>query len=175
MLPLHFLLITILAAIFIQDIKSRTVYWFWFPMLVALLLLEHTLINKEPLIVQFQTIAINLGFLFIQLSIVSLYLSIKHRKWINISQNLIGWGDILFLVSLAFYFSPLTYILFYVGSLLIISVCWLLLILFFRINNKQIPLAGLQAALFIVFLITDWLYPHIGLSKGDWLSIYLYR
>src|SRR5258707_3905758 len=100
---------------FIQDIKNRSVYWFLFLVLIILLIilniLQHHLFTES-----WQPVLINLSFLLLQFMLVSLYFSIKNQRWIIITTNLLGWGDILFLLSITFYLSVLNFLFFYVIS-----------------------------------------------------------
>jgi hypothetical protein len=170
-LTLQILTVVILSGIFIQDFKSRSVYWFWFPALVMLFMI---------LKLQTQTISevmnaslANWAFIIVQLLFVSIYFSIKNKQIINITNNLLGWGDVLFLLTAATYFSTLNYILFYILSLIAIVLIWIPALLLLKKKYEQIPLAGLQSLLFIVCLIADWLIPRIDLTRDEWLMHYL--
>jgi len=169
------LIVFVLVAIFVQDLKSRAVYWFWFPVLVCLFSIDGYFVRHQLIRMQWLSASIDLLFIGAQLLLVSLYFSIKQRQWVNISRELLGWGDILFLVSIAFYFSILNYLLFYISSLIIICVFVLLCRIFSVKNNQQIPLAGLQALILIVFLVVQLLDKNIDLTSDNWLLHYLYR
>ncbi|PTQ92456.1 hypothetical protein C8P68_11256 [Mucilaginibacter yixingensis] len=152
----------LLLLIFKQDVKDRMV-WVWaFPLLaVALAWLNY----REQHIYDFRQLAVNLIFLFVQLGLVSLYFSIKNKTWTNITSELLGWGDILFLCALAFYLPVVNFIVFYLSSLLLILLYWVLR----KPNNRHIPLAGLQALLFALLLCSGWLVPALNLQQTDWI------
>lgn len=175
MLIVQVLITLVLLAIFIQDLKSRRVYWFWFPLLIFLFIVDVHIVYHQTIYMQWQSTSINLLFIGVQLLLVTIYFSIKHRQWVNISKELLGWGDILFLVSIAFYLSILNYLLFYISSLVIISVFTFMFRILSFGNNKQIPLAGLQALILIVFLVVQLLDQNIDLTSDNWLLHYLYR
>jgi hypothetical protein len=162
-----FILITLLL-IFIQDWKNRAVYWFFFPLLAASLLflnyLTHT--GAEGI---WQPTVINIGFLVLQLLPVTVYFSIKEKRPVNITRNLLGLGDILFLWSIAFYLSVLNFLFFYIASLVCVLLFWMLHQLAVSKKDKQIPLAGIQALLFTVLLAIDWCYLHVHLNDDTWL------
>lgn len=165
MLVLKILILAMLIAVFIQDIKSRSVYWVSFPLLaVALSVLNFREHGKAGIV---PTVFINLLLLAGQLLLISIYFSLKKGRWINITGNLLGWGDILFLISIAFYLSVLNFLFFYVSSLIIVLSVWLIWQLVEK--NKKIPLAGLQALFFAVFLASDWWLGLIDLTSDDWL------
>lgn len=161
----------VLAGIAFQDLKSRSVYAFWFPALAAgficyRLLLPH---NDEPL---FTVIGTNLVFLFLQFLLVSAYFSFKQRQWVNITSGLLGWGDILFLISTAFFLSVINFLLFYVLSLIVVLITWLAWLQLSGTKNRHTPLAGLQAILFAAVLSADWFYAAIDLTGDGWLLNY---
>jgi hypothetical protein len=81
-----------------------------------------------------------------------LYFILKHKKWINMTDQYIGWGDVLFMLAIVPLFSPLSYMLFYVTSLLMT----IILVLIAQLIHKRmtfIPLAGIQACCLIVLLL----------------------
>ena len=117
---------------------------------------------------------INVVFLALQLALLTVYFSIKEGRAINITKNLIGWGDLLFLVAIAFYFSVLNYILFYVLSLVLTLIVWKIWTVR-RASSKEVPLAGLQAMIFLIFAVCDWLSPQLKLTDDQWLYILFYR
>jgi hypothetical protein len=167
-LVIKLLILLTLVLIFVQDIKSRSVYWFLFPVLIILFILlnvqQHHLFTES-----WQPVLINMSFLLLQFLLVSLYFSIKNRRWVMITANLLGWGDILFLLSITFYLSVVNFLFFYVISLSFVLMIWLLWQLVSKEKNKQIPLAGLQALFFTVFLASDWWLKFIDLTQDAWL------
>jgi len=133
----------------------RSVHWFWFPLLaVALVALRY--IESSTAFEILISAAINIAFLFAQLLLVTIYFSVKQGRLINITKGLLGWGDILLIVSIAFYLSSINFIFFYIISLVVVLLGWLTYIKFISIIQQQIPLAGLQAILFALVLITSY-------------------
>lgn len=80
---------------------------------------------------------------------------------------LLGWGDVLFVGCLACFCSPLHFIGFYMGSLLVVLVCWGSYQLITPGKNSTIPLAGLQALLLAVVLLTSSYYPLLDLTTDE--------
>jgi hypothetical protein len=168
-LLLKIAIIIVLLLLFIQDLLARSVYWFLFPLLIAGLIGvggEHLSFAErcEPTL-------INLMFLALQLVVLSLYFSLKHKKWVNITRELIGIGDVLFLFSIAFYCSTLNYLFFYIISLITVLLCWLIFQGISANKNRQIPLAGLQSLIFAVFLAGDWWLGLFNLTDDAWLLL----
>lgn len=150
-------ILALLLLIFAQDLRSRSVYWFLFPVLTALfMLLTFSHAYAWP------TVLINIGFLLLQFLLVSVYFSVKRGRRVNITAGLLGWGDLLFLLSIAFYLSVLNFLFFYIASLLFV-------LLFAAKRYKHIPLAGLQALLFLIFLATDWWVKPFNATSDGWL------
>ncbi len=168
MLLLQILIPIILLLIFVQDILSRSVYWIVFPILVISFVTLRVISNKQLADVPW-TVLVNCCFLTLQLLLVSAWFSLRRGKLVNIMSELLGWGDILFLISLCFYLSVLNFLFFYIISLISILLLW------FGYQNtvvkkdRYIPLAGLQAILFMFFFITDQWIKHVDLTKDDWL------
>lgn len=167
MLLLKIVILIILLLLFIQDISSRSVYWFLFPVLSICLVIVR--IQSQSLTELWQPALINIGFVTLQLLLLTLYFSFKNRRWINITAQLLGLGDVLFLLSIAFYLSVLNYLFFYITSLTAVLSFWLI---FQRVTAKKsdhIPLAGLQGLIFGVFLAGEWRFGLFDLTDDTWL------
>jgi hypothetical protein len=165
---LEILILIILGLIFIQDWLSRSVYWIMFPLLIACLLILRYLQNGN-FSSFWQTTLINVGFILIQMILVSTYFSFKNKKLTNITNHLLGLGDILFLFSIIFYLSVLNFLLFYIVSLIAILIGWLTWQMVSSKKSKEIPLAGLQAIIFMLFLAGDWWAKLFDLTDDTWL------
>ena len=168
LLLIQIITLAVLLVIFLQDISSRSVYWILFPLLTGLFigirLISQTL-NWDA----GQSLIINLGFLSLQFLLVSAWFSFKSGKWINITAQLLGWGDVLFLVSIAFYLSVLNFLFFYMISLVGVLVVWLIWQSIAGKTQKHIPLAGFQAILFMMFLANGWWLANYDMTHDDWL------
>src|ERR1041385_2387349 len=138
--------------IFFQDVKSRSVYWILFPALTGLLLLLH-FFQSSGLIWSWQSVVFNVAFFLAQLLLVTLYFSIRNKKLTNITGELLGIGDVLFILSVAFYLPIFNFLFFYIASLIIVLAFWLIWQSISMKKIKHIPLAGLQALLFAGFLL----------------------
>ncbi len=159
-----------LATILIQDLKSRAVNWILFPVLCGLLVWLYGLENNgtKDLI---WSVPFNCGFLTLQLLLVSLYFSIKNKRWTNITSSQLGWGDILFLLCAGIYLSRAHFLAFYILSLVIILI---LLPLWQMLPGRKIttiPLAGLQALLFGLLLCAEWWLDIFKFNNGRWLNL----
>jgi hypothetical protein len=165
-------LLPVLMLIFLQDMWFRAVHWALFVLLATGLGSLQYLVRPDISQVMIQVLS-NLGFLVLVLILVTLYFSLKKGKLVRLTDELMGWGDILFLAATGFYLSPLNYILFFIVSMPLALLLWLLWRSMSKNKNNHIPLAGFQSLLFIVFLAGDWWCFHKNISDDNWLLLYL--
>lgn len=170
MILLQIVMILCLAFICYQDLVYRAVYWFCFPVLaVVMLMLKYNFSGLEEALTQ---AGYGLAFLTVQLAILWIYFSIKKKTLVNLTNDYLGWGDVLFLVAIAFYLSPASYIIFYVISLIAVLLYTLLAALLSdNARNPHIPLAGLQAALLVLMVLVDYVSPKFMLYDDSWLYL----
>lgn len=168
MVLLEVSVLLVLLAIVAQDFNSRSVYLLLFPVLLVLLILlkgfAHLLSSET-----FTTVLINLGFLVLQLALLTVYFSVKRRSFVNITTELLGWGDILLLVCIAFYLSVLNFLFFYLSSLLLALIGWVLYTTLTGKKDQHIPLAGLQGIILFIYLAGDWFFKGVDLTNDAWL------
>ncbi len=174
MLLTRILILLVLLVIFVQDIKSRSVYWILFPLIVVLFIVSD-LVSQRSIGDLWLPVLFNLGFLVLQLLIITCWFSLKEKRWVNISANLLGWGDILFLVSISFYLSFANFLFFHIVSLLLVLTSWLIWQFFVNQKTKHVPMAGMQALVFAVFLSSDWWLLHFDTTNDTWLLHFLIK
>lgn len=166
MIWLQILILVFLAFICYQDMLYRAVYWWCFPILAVLMVLLKY--NTSGIQQTLTDAGYGLLFLMVQIFILWIYFSAKHKKIINITDNYLGWGDVLFLIAIPFYLSPVNYVLFYIVSLILVLL-YALATAKLITNNKHIPLAGLQAALLGIAMIMDYIISNLELYSDNWL------
>lgn len=155
MILTNILILVLTLIIFVQDLIFRAVSWVVFPSLTILFFFQKWI--KGELLREVTTGWLyNIIFLFVQLLLVSIYFSIKTRSWTNIMRELLGWGDVLFLVCIGAYYTFIPYITFYVSSIVLALALWLLIQQLLQSASKQIPLAGLQALIFAGLFLFQW-------------------
>lgn len=142
-------LLVILTLVTYQDFKHRAVYWILFPVLALGSILvadwnEFTFISW----------GINTIFISFQLGVLWLYFFTKEKKAYNYINKYLGLGDVLFMVVLIFWFTPINFIIFFITSL---SISLLYILLFQRkvLSSYKTPLAGIQASLLGSLIILD--------------------
>ena len=95
----------------------------------------------------------NSGFVAFQLLMMMGYFTLKNRKWTNIINTYIGIGDILFFLILSLAFSPVNFIIFFLGSLLLTIGGYSIYKIFKSNVNTEIPLAGTMAIILMICVI----------------------
>ncbi len=156
-----FLILLILLTLSIltyQDFKERAISWLTIPTLI-ILFSAGAVIESTSFRDYLMDVGINLTFVAIQMAILFIYFSLRAGKLTNLINTKIGIGDILFFIALTFAFSPVNFILFYVGSLSIITISFLFMKLLFKNISPEIPLAGAMAALLIIWYFVALLIP----------------
>lgn len=134
-----FLLIPSLLLIVYQDFKYRLISWWILPILLLLVLLGQNSQSYYQIVINS---AINISFLLLQYILLSLYFSFKNKAWVKLTHQHIGWGDLWFLLIIAFAFPSLHFILIYVGGLFFSLLLYMILKSFKLLVQETVPLAG---------------------------------
>lgn len=116
-------------------------------MLFPLILAGAMALNWENL--NWTTIAYNAGFLMVLLLGLTLYLSLKFEKWINITDGFFSIGDILFLVAIIPLFTFQWYIVFFTFGTMLTLVFHVVATVFKP--QDSIPYAGYMALVGIAY------------------------
>lgn len=150
------LLLVLLFLIVFQDIKYRAISWVVLPVIVFLFAYRQgSMLGVNVLL---SNTGINFSFVVLQYGLLSLYFSIKNKHLVNIIDQYIGLGDVLFFVVLCFAFSPVNYIAFYFGTTIFTLIAVLAYNVFSKKSSAQIPLAGIQSAWMAVLLMFNSLW-----------------
>ena len=141
----------LLGIIAFQDFKYKAVSWIVFPILFLLSVLS--VLQESAFEYVAGQLMLNLIFIAFQLFILTVYFTIKNRKFINIGKNYLGLGDILFFVVLAASFSFLNFVFIYILSLFGIAIIYMLYRIIKKNAAEKIPLAGGMAIVMISCLL----------------------
>ena len=156
-------LICIIVCIFCQDLRQRAVYLLLFPLLFVV---SYFYVKNELTPFDWK---VNGAFVLLQLLVLWVYFSIKEKRTINYINKYLGLGDILFFIVLVLWFTPVNFILFFVGSL-IITLIGTIIFKPKSITSYKIPLAGIHALfLALVILLRESFFPDI-LTK-NWILL----
>lgn len=111
------ILIVICVVIFWQDVRQRAVHW------VLFLLLFFVSVLFKWGSTYFESLFYNALVLVFLLGVLTLYLTLKNGKLINITKGFFSWGDILFLVSILPLFETLSYVVFFtIGTIMSLAI-----------------------------------------------------
>jgi low temperature requirement protein LtrA len=160
--------ILILFSLFIivfQDFKQRQISWFLIPLLFAGFVYKASLYKDSAL----TGFLFNAAFIVLQLICLTLYFSIKNKRFLNIIDTHLGLGDVLFFLVVCTVFSPLNFIAFYVCSMIITLVAVIAYNLFSSRQTKDIPLAGAMAGALMILLLTTIAMPGVDFYNDGYL------
>ncbi len=154
-----------LIVIVFQDFKQRQISWFLIPLALTGVLIRSMTSENNNL----NNFLFNITFISVQLVLLTIYFSIKNKKFLNIIDTCLGLGDVLFFVVVSAFFSPLNFIVFYVCSMILTLTGIIVYNLLSKKRTKDIPLAGAMAVVLIVLLTTTLVFPHIDFYNDTYL------
>lgn len=160
-LTLLFISLFILAFVVFQDFKSKSISWYLLPMLLIVFIGNALLRIEVENLLLFS--GINLILVVTNLVGVFLLVWLKERKPINIIDSYLGLGDVLFFLVITTTFSPFNFVVFYLGSILIITLIYGVIILINKEKKTLIPLAGAMSLLLMFVLIADAFIPSVDI------------
>lgn len=164
LLVLNICLMICLFFIVFQDFRQREISWFFIPLLLAGFI--YTAMYKENAGIAFKYILFNLSFIIIQLVLLTIYMSVKNKKLVNIVNTYIGIGDILFFAVIAAAFSPFNFIVFYLIST-ILTLLGFALFNLLKGSSREIPLAGAMAGAMMILMIMNFCVPELNFYNDD--------
>jgi hypothetical protein len=115
-------------------------------------------------------LGINLSIVFINLLGVTLFISLKEKKVKNIIDSYLGLGDVLFFLVLTTIFSPINFMVFFLGSMLISTIIYGSIQLANQQKQTFIPLAGAMSVMLIISLVLQLAIPSLNFYN-DIISI----
>ena len=135
-----------------EDTRYRAISLWTFPVLFGGILFAQ--IHATSWEETFWMVKVNLILISVQFGGIWLYLTLKYQKWVHPLQGYLGGGDVLFWLALLPAFSPLTFLLFFIASLgIALTVHSTFRRYRFYGDAERIPLAGLQALTYTVWLL----------------------
>jgi len=157
-----------LCVVAFQDFRHRAISWLLIPVLffgfvfIALKTMEWDDYWRESLF--------NLCYILLVVVLLTVYLSLKNKKFVNIVNSFLGIADILFFAVLAVAFSPFNFEIFFLSSGILTSVIYGLLI-YFKNVNPEVPLAGTMASMLLVVMILNFCLPNMNLHSDNFIII----
>lgn len=105
--------------------------------------------------IAFKIISYNTIFFLIILSILTIYMSIKNKQFLNPFENYFGLGDLLFYIAITPLFLLQKYVLFFILSMVFAVAMQFGLKKIMK--HETVPLAGFSALLLIILILKDTL------------------
>jgi hypothetical protein len=158
LLIIHLLILLPLLIITFQDFKQRQISWFLIPLTLGGFVLRAFLYDEAIL----SSFVLNFSFIALQFVLLTIYFSMKHKRFLNIVDTYMGLGDILFFIATCAVFSPLNFIAFYISSMLLTLIAMLLYNTLSSRKTQSIPLAGAMSVGLILLMIITLLDPAIN-------------
>lgn len=155
------IIILLLVIVSYQDIRSREVSWFLFPLLFIAIVYKG--------LIWMETLKYTLGFLLnllcviIQLAALLAFYAIRHGSIKNFLTTRLGTGDILFLIILSAGMAPIIFEIFLVVALALVLIS--VFTIKFSVtywNKKTIPLAGLLSIFYQLFILSSYIVPSVN-------------
>jgi hypothetical protein len=146
-------LLLLLATVVLQDFRNRLISWPLIPLLLVCFIAQG--ITRAPAAELLRNALFNLAFIALQLLALTLYISVKNKKIVNIADSHMGLGDILFFAVITTAFSPVNFIIFYTAALLLTFISYVIYISINKSGSKEIPLAGAMSLVMIVVVLVD--------------------
>lgn len=140
----------VLLLIFIEDLRHRAVHWSLFAQLALCLGLLGALTLRKRIL--FDDTVFNLSFIAVQFGVVSLWYSLRARRWVNLLRDRVGPGDLLFLAISTLAFSRFNFILFVLSGLVFSLLAYGLILLLVRRAERTVPTAGALAIYMAVWM-----------------------
>lgn len=163
--------IALLACLAVQDFRSRSISAWLLPAIMIGMLLPPCSTQEVQLLV-YPNFLVNFSLLLFQFVCLWLFVSVRSRKWTNIINTQVGTGDILLLVCLTPFFSPLNFFVLFTFAIIFALVSALLMRALSKARSEHIPFAGLFAIPLILLCALRIVFPqHILFSSDEWLDM----
>lgn len=146
------ILLLCLVIVLVQDWKFRKIHVI-LPLAIFAISFFMIAIEKYDLL---EIVLFNASFFLTTLSILTIYMSLKSKRFLNPFQHYFGLGDLLFYVAITPLFLLKNYILFFVLSLLFAII--LQFGLKKLIKEETVPLAGFSALFLFIMILKDNLF-----------------
>lgn len=166
-------LVILLAIVVVQDLKHREISWLLIPFLLCSFLAKGLFLISSHQLIAYSLF--NIGFIAIQLLILTAYISMKNKKLTNIVNSYLGLGDVLFFIVICVAFSSVNFILFYVLSLLFTLGGFIAYNILIKKAKKEIPLAGAMAMVMTTLILVNQWMPQFNFYNDDYITGWLFN
>lgn len=153
LLQLHMILVC--GILFWEDLRYRAVHWSLLAQAFLGLAVFGLLTNGHH--VFWTDMPLNLLFVVLQFAGITLYASLRERRWVNPLQERVGPGDLLFMLACAFAFPRFAFVLFIISGIAFSLLGYGVLRLLRPSQPSTVPAAGLLA-----LYLGTWLGLHVS-------------
>lgn len=153
LLQLHMILVC--GILFWEDLRHRAVHWSLLAQAFLGLGVFGLFTNGHH--VFWTDLPVNILFVLLQFIGITLYVSLRERRWVNPFKDRVGPGDLLFMLACAFAFPRHAFVLFILSGIFFSLLGYGVLRLLKPAQPASVPTAGLLA----LYLAT-WLGMHLG-------------
>jgi hypothetical protein len=159
LLIIDLLLLIFLGWIAFQDFRERQISWLLLPPVFIFFAWKGFLTQSPAALIT--GFVLNSCFILVQLLLLTLWMSLRNKKWTTIIDVHLGLGDILFFAAITAAFEPFLFVVFYVLSMIITLAGVLISRLLLPRANPEIPLAGSMAMVLMICIIITAMVPSI--------------
>ncbi|MCD7970259.1 MAG: hypothetical protein LUF87_07895 [Alistipes sp.] len=139
----------------VSDLRSRTVNILWLGLFGVLILTAIWL--QSGYLAGFINMAVNIAAGSMLLGCGIIYWRIRHGKWMRPVDNLIGMGDIIFIILVSGLFAPVRFLYFLLSAMVFSLAIWLLMKLTGDKDNT-VPLVAGMGIMAAVWKIIEIVY-----------------
>ncbi len=157
------LCVSVLFIVIFQDFKNRSIAGIIIPALLVLFFFKSYFESNFTTILHY--FLINNAFILLQILLVTVYFSLRFKKMLNVINNYLGSGDVLFLMSMTTLFTPLNFIFFYIIAIFITTLSYGTYLVASGRRDYPIPLAGSMAIVLIVFFVLQYFFDGLKFSN----------
>lgn len=161
-------LVVFLGIVVFQDLKERQISWFLIPLLLCFFCAKGLYLISSDQLLGYSLF--NIGFITVQLLVLTVYMSIKNKKLTNIVNSYLGIGDVLFFIVICVAFSSINFIFFYVVSLIFTLGGVIGYNILVKNAKKEIPLAGAMAIVMIALILINQWMPQFDFYNDDYIT-----
>ena len=164
--------LAVLILIAYQDFRYREIHIALFLMVSVFFFIDGQ--SNMPFLKYLLNVSYNMIFVLAQFLFVYVFYAIRGYGFKSLATDIIGTGDILFIVILSLAFPWQSFFLYYIGGLVFTLLIWLLLKYSGTVRNKLIPFAGLLSVYCALLLVFEFLLPDCGRFDSELLKLLLH-
>lgn len=149
----HIMSVILTGIMSVQDFRSRSISAWLLP-LICISLTVTQILQNEWQVIAHNTI-VNVVVLLFMYATLTVWFTIRLRRWVRLDDVYIGRGDLLLLLLLTPVFAPFNFMLFFIAGSIAALLVYGLLHLFKPNSERLIPLAGILGVFLILLCVFE--------------------